>query len=63
MPYGLRTRLLVEHGLAAPGAGSPEACSADRPWRALAPDCRLALIERAMTPPANDLIDAYPLAL
>jgi len=36
--------------------------STARSWRALDADGRLAAIERALKP-ANDLIDAYPMAL
>lgn len=62
MPYGLSTRLFVEHGPAALAAETLETRSA-RPWRALPADARLSLVEQALKPPANDLIDAYPLAL
>jgi len=31
-------------------------------WRELDPDSRFALVERALQP-ANDIIDAYPIAL
>ena len=63
MSYGLDTRLFVEHGPAAKAAEALETRSAARPWRALPPESRLSLVERALKAPANDLIDAYPLAL
>ena len=62
MTYGLDTRAFIEHGPQAQSMLARETSSA-RSWRALTHDCRLALIERALQPPANDLIDAYPLAL
>lgn len=62
MPYGLSTRLFIEHGPAATAAEALEARSTARPWRALPPESRLSLVEQALKP-ANDLIDAYPLAL
>ena len=62
MPYGLSTRLFIENGPAATAAEALDARSA-RPWRALSADRRLSLIEQALKAPANDLIDAYPLAL
>ena len=63
MPYGLSTRLFVEHGPAATAAQALETRSAARSWRALPAESRLSLVEQALKPPANDLIDAYPLAL
>ena len=63
MTYGLGTRLFIENGPAAQAAQALETRSAARPWRALTAEGRLALIETALRPPANDLIDAYPLAL
>ena len=63
MTYGLGTRLFIEHGPAAMAAEALESRSAGRSWRALTAETRLALIEKALRPPANDLIDAYPLAL
>ena len=63
MPYGLSTRLFIEHGPAALAAEAIEARTAARSWRALPTDQRLSLVEQALKPPANDLIDAYPLAL
>lgn len=63
MTYGLGTRLFIEDGPAARAAEALATRSAARPWRALTADTRLALIENALQPPANDLIDAYPLAL
>ena len=63
MTYGLGTRLFIENGPAATAAEALETRSAARPWRALPAETRLVLIENALRPPANDLIDAFPLAL
>lgn len=62
MPYGLGTRLPIEHGPKARAVEAVEPRSAPGPWRALPAECRLSLVEQALKP-ANDLIDAYPLAL
>ena len=37
--------------------------STARSWFALDPELRLELVERALRAPANDVIDAFPLAL
>jgi len=62
MPYGLSTALFVENGPSVQAAQVIQTRSTARTWRALTADCRLALVEHALKP-ANDLIDAYPLAL
>jgi hypothetical protein len=62
MPYGLSTALFVENGPAVQAAQVIETRSTARTWRGLTADCRLALVEHALKP-ANDVIDAYPLAL
>ncbi len=62
MLYGLDTRAFGENGPQAQSSRALEERSA-RPWRAIPHDCRLALVEQALRPPANDLIDAFPLAL
>ena len=61
MTYGLSTRVFIENGPAAQAIGAQRRSTA-RVWRALDDELRLALIERALKP-ANDIIDAYPLAL
>jgi len=62
MTYGLSTRAFVENGPAVRAMEARSARSTARSWRALDADRRLALINAALTP-ANDLIDAYPIAL
>ena len=62
MTYGLSPRVFIEDGPAAQAMEVQSKRSTARSWRALDSDARLAAIERALTP-ANDLIDAYPLAL
>ena len=62
MTYGLSTRVFVENGPAAQVIEAQKLRSTARVWRALDDERRLALIERALKP-ANDIIDAYPLAL
>ena len=62
MIYGLSTRVFIEDGPAAQVINSKASHSTARSWRVLDAERRLALVERAMKP-ANDLIDAYPLAL
>ena len=62
MTYGLSTRAFIEHGPAAQAIEAQPMRSTARSWRALDEERRLALIERALKP-ANDFIDAYPLAL
>jgi hypothetical protein len=62
MTYGLSTRVFIENGPAAQAIEAQSLRSTARSWRALDDERRLALIERALKP-ANDIIDAYPLAL
>lgn len=62
MTYGLSTRALIEDGPAVQPIEAQKLRSTARSWRALDEERRLALIERALRP-ANDFIDAYPLAL
>ena len=62
MTYGLSTRVFIEDGPAAQAIESRSLRSTAKVWRALDEQRRLALVERALKP-ANDLIDAYPLAL
>ena len=57
MAYGLSTRALVADEHPSNGLGPRPAT-----WRSLDADRRLQLIERVLNP-ANDRIDAYPLAL
>ena len=57
MTYGLKSKLFAEDG------------AAERPlvhsgrWRKLDDEHRLEAVDRALSAPANDLIDGYPLAL
>ncbi len=64
MAYGLNRRLFIEHGPAVTAAESqsPRASTVYRAWGDLSRECRLAVVESALSP-ANDDIDAYPLAL
>ena len=62
MTYGLSPRVFIEDGPTAEVMKVQSAHSTARSWRALDADSRLAAIERALKP-ANDLIDAYPMAL
>jgi len=62
MIYGLTTGAFIEHGAAAALNELRSSRSTARNWHALDGDRRLRLVERALKP-ANDLIDAYPLAL
>ena len=65
MTYGLDPALFVENGAAVQAARALAASSSDgfRAWRALDAGRRLRLVETALRSPANDLIDAYPVAL
>ncbi|HET7317485.1 MAG TPA: hypothetical protein VFI88_08685 [Sphingomicrobium sp.] len=65
MTYGLSPRLFVEDGPAVHAAEAAAARPSTRflPWRKLDPDCRLKMIEHALSAPANDLVDELPLAL
>ena len=62
MTYGLSPRVFIEDGPAVRAIEVKASHSTARSWRALDADRRLAAIERALKP-ANDLIDAFPLAL
>jgi hypothetical protein len=62
MAYGLSTRAFIEDGPQEQAAKAEVLRSTARTWRALDEAHRLALIELALKP-ANDRIDAYPLAL
>jgi hypothetical protein len=62
MAYGLSTRVFIENAPAALVAEASAQRSTARSWRALDEARRLALVERALSP-ANDCIDAFPLAL
>ena len=62
MTYGLSTRVFIEDGPTVQVAEADARRSTARAWRALDEARRLALVERALRP-ANDCIDAFPLAL
>jgi hypothetical protein len=62
MAYGLSTRAFIENGPVEQVAKAESSRSTARSWRVLDEACRLAIIEQALRP-ANDRIDAYPLAL
>ncbi|MFL6722273.1 MAG: hypothetical protein ACJ8FT_10800 [Sphingomonas sp.] len=62
MAYGLSSRTFIEHGPVEQVAKAGALRSTARSWRALDEGCRLAIVERALTP-ANDHIDSYPIAL
>jgi hypothetical protein len=62
MAYGLSTRAFIEDGPAEQLARADALRSTARAWHALDGARRLALVERALKP-ANDCIDAFPLAL
>ena len=62
MAYGLNTRLFIENGPAVFAAGARARSRAA--WRALGPERRLQLVDRALTQPANsNLPDGFPAAL
>jgi hypothetical protein len=65
MTYGLNPRLFVENGPAveARRASTRSSTAGFRAWRSLSENGRIALVDRALQAPANDLIDAYPIAL
>jgi len=65
MTYGLSPALFVEDGPAvhAASVASARNFARFRSWRKLDPDHRLAMIEQALTAPANDFIDDFPVAL
>jgi hypothetical protein len=62
MTYGLSPRAFVEDGPEVQAMKVRSTRSTARSWRVLDAESRMAAIERALKP-ANDLIDAYPLAL
>jgi hypothetical protein len=64
MAYGLSPGLFLENGPANEAANARAARPASRfsSWRKLDSECRLALVDKALASPANDL-DSYPLAL
>ena len=62
MTYGLSTRAFIEDGPAVQVAQADTLRSTARKWRALDEAHRIELIELALRP-ANDRIDAFPLAL
>jgi hypothetical protein len=62
MTYGLSTRSFIEDGPAVQVSQANNLRSTARKWRSLDEARRLALIEHALSP-ANDWIDAFPLAL
>ena len=62
MTYGLNTGAFVENGPAATSLELKSARTTARTWRALDSERRLRLVEGALKP-ANDFIDAYPVAL
>jgi hypothetical protein len=62
MTYGLSTHAFIEDGPAVQVANVSALHSTARSWRALDEARRLELVERALKP-ANDCIDAFPLAL
>jgi hypothetical protein len=62
MTYGLSKAAFIEDGPAATALKMQATHSTARAWHALDPERRIALVERALKP-ANDLIDAYPVAL
>jgi hypothetical protein len=62
MTYGLSTRAFIEDGPVVQVAQADTLRSTARAWRALDEAHRIELIEQALRP-ANDLIDAFPLAL
>ena len=62
MTYGLNTRAFIEDGPEELVAKAEALRSTARSWFASRPKPRLQLVERALRP-ANDCIDAFPLAL
>ena len=62
MTYGLSTRAFIEDGPAVQVDQADTLRSTARAWRALDEARRLELIEKALRP-ANDRLDAFPLAL
>ncbi len=64
MAYGLNPRLFVENGPAIQAAAAHARSSSDayRAWAGLDADHRLALVEKALRPAANDSAQ-LPIAL
>ena len=62
MTYRLSTRAFIEDGPAVQVAQANTLRSTARAWRTLDEARRLELIEKALKP-ANDCLDAFPLAL
>ena len=62
MTYGLSTRAFIEDGPAVQVAQANTLRTTARAWRTLDEARRLELIEKALKP-ANDCLDAFPLAL
>jgi hypothetical protein len=63
MIHGLSTRAFIEDGPAVQAIEARATHSTARSWRALDRRQRLALVERVLSLPANDLFDSYPPAL
>ncbi|MFP5330367.1 MAG: hypothetical protein ACLGHC_09585 [Alphaproteobacteria bacterium] len=66
MTYGLSSQLFVEDGPAVQAASAASAhnfARYRRGWRSLDSGHRLELVEKALQSPANDFIDALPIAL
>ncbi len=64
MAYGLNPRLFIENGPAVMAADAHARSSSDafRAWVGLDPERRLALVDKALGRPAND-IGGLPIAL
>jgi hypothetical protein len=62
MTYGLSTRAFIEDGPVAQVARADMLRSTARTWRALDAAHKFDLVEQALKP-ANDCVDAFPLAL
>jgi hypothetical protein len=63
MTYGLDRNAFVENGPEIKANQARASFSTARSWFALEPELRLELVEQALRAPANDLFDAFPLAL
>lgn len=63
MTYGLSPRAFIEDGPAVQAMKARSAHSTARSWHALNAERRIALVDRALNKPANDLLDGYPIAL
>jgi hypothetical protein len=62
MAYGLDTDAFIENGPAVQAIRAQSINSTARTWRALNPERRLALVEKALNP-ANDPVAAYRVAV